>query len=162
MSHHENSNRPSALPIHFERNRNSAIKRKSPYPLIQGISLAIVLLLIAACGKESEMDQFLEASPPVLTVVQVENGIKLSWSEVKGTDNYIMQKSGCKDFSSCLNNILSLNRETFFIDENPLDGMNYYKIYALKFTSKGKRENTGFSNVVSISYEKPNETASAE
>jgi len=123
----------------------------------------IILFIISSCKKENEMDKFRSEPPPVITITQVENGLKISWNEVKGRNNYEVQRS--IDNFSGFNTLIKFwfVYETFCIDENPIEGVNYYKVaaqkckrYDINLNSSEKDCRSLESDVVSFNYTNPN------
>jgi len=133
-------------------NKKSIVSRNY---FLQVKVLLIMLIIINACKKESEFDLFLRQSPPTVTVTQVENGLKISWSSVHGADNYDVHRCDnnlCQFFQGL---IIPIN-DTFLIEENPKIGYNFFRVSALKYK---KSEDIYFSNnseVVSFFYKSNN------
>jgi len=135
--------------------------RKSLNIFRRGVNFVIILIMIFACKKEDGIELFLRELPPTITITQQENGIKISWDKVRGTDCYEVNR-GSADWNE-YNDILYLFNsyyvygETFFIDENPMNGTNYYRIHAIKCKALGDCYSNGYSNVVSFNFTAPDE-----
>lgn len=91
----------------------------------------IILSMTTTCQKDDEMDKFMQEPSPVITITQMENGLKISWNEVPGTNNYSLDKSDNNfDYLSLFHSEIVYG--TFYIDENPIEGINYYRVRAQK------------------------------
>ena len=122
---------------------------------IREVSLVIILFMFTTCKKEDEFEKFKSEAPPVITITKVENGLKISWNEVRGANSYDLRRSEDNFSGNTLHNTFVVF-ETFYIDENPLDGINYYRVDAIKCnrydSSKDKECFSLPSNVVSFNY----------
>ena len=121
----------------------------------RGVSLVIILFMFTTCKKEDEFEKFKSEAPPVITVTKVENGLKISWNEVRGANSYDLRRSEDNFSGNTLHNTFVVF-ETFYIDENPLDGINYYRVDAIKCNkydlSSDKECYSRVSDVVSFNY----------
>ena len=115
---------------HFKNGVNSK-KRANKGKFIRGVCFLIILIMVVTCNKENEMDKFMSEPPPVITISQVENGLKISWNEVQGRNNYQLWRSEDNFSGNTLMNFWFVY-EPFYIDENPIEGVNYYKVAAQK------------------------------
>jgi hypothetical protein len=116
--------------------------------------LAVVIMFIIAACKEKEdvIKQFMREPAPVITVEQAETGLKISWNAVKGAECYYVDR--CKtDFGDLIFfYIYIVNNKTFYIDENPASGVNYYRVRAIKCKKQDECYSNGYSNVVPFTY----------
>ncbi len=140
--------------VHLKKRANP--KSRTSRNFIRGVSFVVILFMVTTCSKkENELEKFMREPPPIVTVTQVENGLKISWNEVHGANNYQIERS-VDNFSG---NTLLWSvpvYETFYIDENPLEGINYYRVCAQKCNrydlSTDKECYSLYSNVVSFNY----------
>ena len=151
MAHYSNLN---SLITSF-KNGAGLKKLTSRRNFTRGVSLVIVLFMVITCKKEDEYEKFKRESPPVITVTQVENGIKISWNEVRGANSYELKRSEDNFSENTLYNYFIVY-ETFYIDENPLEGINYYRVDAIRCnrydSSRDKECYSLLGNVVSFNY----------
>ena len=122
------------------------------------LCLVIILSMTTTCQKDDEMDKFMREPSPVITITQIENSLKISWSEVPSTNNYMLDKSdnNFDDLSLFYSEVV---HGTFYIDKNPVEGINYYRVRAQKCKrydinlSSGERDcREVWSDVVSFNY----------
>jgi len=119
---------------------------------IQGICLIIILIMVIACKKD-EMEKFMHEPPPVITVTQVENGLKISWNEIRGVTSYNVERNSENKFENTLVYSFPVYANiTFYIDENPMTGVNFYRVSAIKLDTKNNEAYALVSNVVSFNY----------
>ena len=111
-------------------NSKKTIKRKS---FVRGVCLAIILIMVTTCKKEDEMDKFFREPFFINTVSRLENGIEISWNEVRGADYYQVEWSE-QNFSVPQFGMISprIFVKTNYIIENPIDGDGYYRVIAYK------------------------------
>jgi len=132
----------------------AGFKKLTSRHFTRGVSLAIILFMVTAC-EEDEFEKFKRESPPVITITQVENGLKISWNEVRGVNSYELNRSEDNFSEYTLYNFFFVY-ENFYIDENPLEGINYYRVDAIKcnrYDSSSDKECFSLrSNVVSFNY----------
>ena len=151
MAHYSNLN---SLITSF-KNGAGLKKLTSRGSFTRGVSLVIILFMVTTCKKEDEYEKFKHESPPVITVTQVENGLKISWNEVRGANNYDLKRSEDNFSGNTLYYSFPVY-ETFYIDENPLEGINYYRVDAIKcnrYDSSNDKECFRLrSDVVSFNY----------
>ena len=134
------------------KNRVGSKNRANKGKFIQGVCLIIILITFIAC-KEDEMEKFRHEPPPVITVTQVENGLKISWSEVRGVTGYTVERNSENKFVNALIYSFPVYANvTFYIDENPMEGVNYYRVSARKMNPKKNEQYSLDSNVVSFNY----------
>ena len=138
-------------------NLNNLVSKKN---LVRGVSLVVILLIITTCKKEDEFELFKREPAPTITVTQVENGIKISWDEVRGADSYELLKSKY-EFNTFSLIYHYYPNETFYIDKNLLDGDNYYGLTATKL-KKGKYYYHKSSNVEYFYYTAPSYDTGAD
>ena len=141
---------------HF-KTRVSSKKCANKGNFIRGVYIVIILITLSTCKKEDEMDKFMREPPPVITIIQVENGLKISWNEVQGINNYYLERSE-DNFNG--NTLVSwwVVYDTFYVDENPIEGVNYYIVGAQKckrydISSASEKDcRTLWSDIVSFNY----------
>ena len=140
-------------------NLKSSTSKKDLFNIIiKGIAIVIVLFMITTCKKEDELDLFRREKPPIITATQVEDGIKISWTEVRGANAYEVQRRE----SDFLPPDYLFQQITVFlpvsgnslVDEAPINGTNYYRVCAMKRVDNPSYyyEYGEYSNVVSINY----------
>ena len=130
MVQYSNFDRVTEVKNHLKKEVSSK-KRSSMRKIIRGVCFFTTLIMFVTCNKENEMDKFMSEPPPVITITQVENGLKISWNEVKGRNSYELNRSEDNFSGNTLMNFWFIY-EPFYIDENPIEGVNYYKVAAQK------------------------------
>jgi len=157
MVQNSNFDRATEVKDHF-KNRVRSKKRANKGKYVRGICVIIILIMVVTCNKENEMDNFMREPPPVITITQVENGLKISWNEVQGRNNYELKRSEDNFSGNTLTNFWFVS-EPFYIDENPIEGVNYYRVgaqkckrYDSKLSASEKDCRTLLSDVVSFDY----------